>query len=54
MSTCDTVFEHDVVEIDQQFFETFEAFCSKALCIPVSRTHAQDRTGFPPMVTHTK
>ena len=43
----DTVFEHDVVEIDQQFFETFEAFCSKALCIPVSRTHAQDRTGSP-------
>jgi hypothetical protein len=35
-----------IVKEGSQFFETFEAFCSKALCIPVSRIHAQDRTDF--------
>ncbi|HEX6566086.1 MAG TPA: sulfur transferase domain-containing protein [Chthoniobacterales bacterium] len=35
-----------IVKEGNQFFKTIEAFCSKALCIPVSRTHAQDRTGF--------
>jgi hypothetical protein len=43
-----------IVKKGSQFFETFETFCSKALCIPVSRTHAQDRTGFPPDDTNTK